>query len=256
MKKYLLLFLLIASPCLAGMGIGGFPYPGPGITAQDTSVGAEFCDGSEVFCTSWETGTDALNTGATGNEDVFSGSAGTPSRVSTTSLDGDYGVELNASVENVSANNGGSGFGNIAWQTGQFKVIAESINTGINIKIGTLYNSTSYTLVSIRIKEDASNYDSVMTANLIAQTTSSTPSDVGTAQVINLGSVYYYKIKWSSGTNVRWKLYNSAKELVYDTGDVAITRTGAVSSIFCTVDGGNATVQYGAVKITTTEPTL
>ena len=30
MIKYLISFLLITSPCLAGMGIGGFPQPGPG----------------------------------------------------------------------------------------------------------------------------------------------------------------------------------------------------------------------------------
>lgn len=33
MIKYLIAFLLIASPCLAGMGIGGFPQPGPGVVS-------------------------------------------------------------------------------------------------------------------------------------------------------------------------------------------------------------------------------
>ena len=31
MIKYLIAFLLIASTCIAGMGIGGFPQPGPGV---------------------------------------------------------------------------------------------------------------------------------------------------------------------------------------------------------------------------------
>lgn len=30
MIKYFLAFILLASPCFAGIGIGGFPYPGPG----------------------------------------------------------------------------------------------------------------------------------------------------------------------------------------------------------------------------------
>ena len=33
MIKYLIAFLLIASPCLAGMGIGVTPYPGPGVSS-------------------------------------------------------------------------------------------------------------------------------------------------------------------------------------------------------------------------------
>lgn len=32
MIKYLIAFMLFTYPCLAGTGIGGFPYPGPGVT--------------------------------------------------------------------------------------------------------------------------------------------------------------------------------------------------------------------------------
>lgn len=39
MKKHLIAFMLFASPCLAGMGIGGFPYPGPGVVAAVVSSG-------------------------------------------------------------------------------------------------------------------------------------------------------------------------------------------------------------------------
>ena len=35
MIKYLIAFMLFSSPCLAGMGIGGFPYPGPGVVGAD-----------------------------------------------------------------------------------------------------------------------------------------------------------------------------------------------------------------------------
>ena len=42
MIKYLIAFLLIASPCLAGMGIGGFPQPGPGVVVG--ANGAAYTD--------------------------------------------------------------------------------------------------------------------------------------------------------------------------------------------------------------------
>lgn len=38
MIKYLLAFLLFYSPCLAGMGLGGFPYPGPGCKDSSGAV--------------------------------------------------------------------------------------------------------------------------------------------------------------------------------------------------------------------------
>lgn len=47
MIKYLTAFILFASPCLAGMGIGGFPYPGPG-SLQQSGITA-FCPGSDIF---------------------------------------------------------------------------------------------------------------------------------------------------------------------------------------------------------------
>lgn len=43
MIKYLITFFLIASPCLAGIGIGGFPQPGPGVVAE-ASGGASYTD--------------------------------------------------------------------------------------------------------------------------------------------------------------------------------------------------------------------
>lgn len=40
MIKYLIAFMLFTSPCLAGMGIGGFPYPGPGMVVGASSSSA------------------------------------------------------------------------------------------------------------------------------------------------------------------------------------------------------------------------
>lgn len=37
MTKYFLAFILLASPCFAGIGIGGFPFPGPGCKPGSTS---------------------------------------------------------------------------------------------------------------------------------------------------------------------------------------------------------------------------
>lgn len=38
MIKYLIAFLLMTTPCLAGMGVGGFPYPGPGVLVANGST--------------------------------------------------------------------------------------------------------------------------------------------------------------------------------------------------------------------------
>ena len=82
MIKYLIAFMLFTSPCLAGMGIGGFPYPGPG--QGGAAAPYSFCDGSELFCTSWETGTTALNTGASSYEGTFDSIEGvSPSKITT-----------------------------------------------------------------------------------------------------------------------------------------------------------------------------
>lgn len=35
--KYIIAFMLLTSPCLAGMGIGGFPYPGPGVVLAEST---------------------------------------------------------------------------------------------------------------------------------------------------------------------------------------------------------------------------
>lgn len=39
MIHYIIAFLLIGSTCLAGMGIGGFPFPGPGVMISNGSSG-------------------------------------------------------------------------------------------------------------------------------------------------------------------------------------------------------------------------
>lgn len=44
MIKYLIAFMLFSSPCLAGMGIGGFPQPGPGVVVVVASAGPTFSD--------------------------------------------------------------------------------------------------------------------------------------------------------------------------------------------------------------------
>lgn len=54
MIKYLTAFLLIASPCFAGMGIGGFPYPGPvaGTRPIPTGFHDTFTESSNIALTS------------------------------------------------------------------------------------------------------------------------------------------------------------------------------------------------------------
>lgn len=62
LMAYFVAFILFAHPCIAGVGIGGFPYPGPGIiTASSTCDGTQsiisgdietFERGNGAFCTS------------------------------------------------------------------------------------------------------------------------------------------------------------------------------------------------------------
>lgn len=79
MTKYFLAFILLASPCFAGMGVGGFPYPGPGVLISGASEWAieddfssntlsnytEFIDGSGALVRS-TTYANLYNSGAGG----------------------------------------------------------------------------------------------------------------------------------------------------------------------------------------------
>ena len=58
MIKYLLVFILLSTPCLAGMGIGGFPQPGPGVLA--TSVGGS-CSTQSVLLNQIDNATTNFN---------------------------------------------------------------------------------------------------------------------------------------------------------------------------------------------------
>ena len=60
MIKYLIAFLLIASPCLAGMGIGGFPQPGPGVVVGTSGP-------VEVASDDFSSYSHATNLGGTAN---------------------------------------------------------------------------------------------------------------------------------------------------------------------------------------------
>lgn len=70
MIKYLITFLLFTYPCLAGMGIGGFPYPGPGVLPIPYTL--------TIDGTGWD-GTDSVSVGgstytADGTKSGLSGS--------------------------------------------------------------------------------------------------------------------------------------------------------------------------------------
>lgn len=60
MIKYFLAFILLALPCFAGMGIGGFPYPGPGVVANSggsTTVLDDFLTVGPTLGSNWATTT-------------------------------------------------------------------------------------------------------------------------------------------------------------------------------------------------------
>lgn len=216
---------------------------------------SEFCTGTEAFCTSWETGSDALNTGASGNEDVWETSWGSPTRGLVSGDEGDYGLILNESNEGVSTTNGGSYFGSSAWVTGQFIVMSNNMSVEATSSITYLYNNSSYTVISLRLEEDDGDYDTTMRIGVVAQKTSGTTNTIGTAQTITMGDVYYYKMFWGSGTVTRWKLYDSSKTLLYDSGDVAITRSNTLNSLQSNISS-TTVVHQSAVKVTSYEPTL
>ena len=56
MIKYVLAFILLASPGIAGMGIGGFPYPGPGMATASvpSSSACNSATDADVFCEDFE----------------------------------------------------------------------------------------------------------------------------------------------------------------------------------------------------------
>lgn len=80
MIKYLIAFILFASPCLAGMGIGVFPYPGPGVVVADEYTSVFFDDfnraDSATVGGSWTSETDTSSLlSITGDALVWNGSS-------------------------------------------------------------------------------------------------------------------------------------------------------------------------------------
>lgn len=218
MINYFLVFMLFASPCLAGMGIGGFPYPGPGVPITGAFTG--FCDGTDLFCTSWETGSDALNTGATGNEDVFNSSVGTFTRT-TGGADGTYRIIGDGAY--IIATNGGSGFGESVTVTGYFKFDDE--NAGESEILQLFEPISSYELVRFQRAVDGNTSDNLIPINFKAKLTSFTPTDVSIGVVSLSEDVWYhYSLIYNLTTNnARFTIYDSVGSVVLDTGNLALT---------------------------------
>lgn len=246
MIKHFIAFMLLASPCLAGMGIGGFPYPGPGVAIISAPTG--FCDGSDLFCTSWETGTDVLNTGATGNEDTLSTSDTTNFVVSTANtIDGGrYLYGQNTDYLNIT--NGGGDIGPSCTFTGSFRIDSENANPS---NLVLIYDSSSYYTVLTLIRD----YDSNLSDNLVpiivkGKFTSSTLETVSPLDVsLALGTIYHYSMVYNTTTNIaRVIIYNPSNGIILDTGDIAVTINLVISSVKLAATGYGY-VSHDAVKV-------
>lgn len=108
---YLIALLLFALPCLAGMGIGGFPYPGPGVV--DIVASTWTCDDADIFCEGFEGFTDCGNdaAGATNCNYTYTSSEPTGTSVVFSSpsgpggQDGSYVLSVDDSSSSLSGNN-------------------------------------------------------------------------------------------------------------------------------------------------------
>lgn len=105
MIRYLIAFLLIASPCLAGMGIGGFPQPGPGVVIAAAPSGDSCADG---FVLSWHAEnvdvTQGTPAGCSAIGDSVATANSTVTLDGTSVSDGSYAILSNAAYEYYTLN--------------------------------------------------------------------------------------------------------------------------------------------------------
>ncbi len=220
MKKLIIIFLILVVPCFAYADLDTFV----GSESIDTFVGSESidsavgivvsgggvvtaCSGSEVFCTSWEDGSDELNTGG---DSVFASKAGSPTRSISGNFDGDYGLE-------ITGTNGGYVTTIVGTETDiyfrvAFKISSEpeTINTGAYMDLLQLRNTSAYEQFKVSIKEDAGNYDTVYELALQAKTTSTSFVVVG-SNYTSLNDDTWYQITGSylGGTSIALTLYSA-----------------------------------------------
>lgn len=215
MKRILALWmaasLFVAQPCYAVVLVGFGQSP----------PAADLCDGTDTFCTSWETGTNALNTGATGNEDVFNLSGGSFSRT-TGGTDGTYRI-TGEYGSYVGTSNGGTGFGESVTVTGYFRFDDE--NSGES-EIVQLYEPAAwYELVKIQRATDVVTDNNLVPINVKMKLTSSTLTEVSMGVVsLNEDEWYHYSLVYNLTTNTaRVIIYNSSDSSVLDTGAQSLT---------------------------------
>lgn len=215
-KLIIALFLLFTIP---SWGIAGSQQIRNVVTmAKTQGGGSEFCDGTDVFCTSWETGTDALNTGATGNEDVWDSSTGTTSRI-IYAYEGTYGLSTGA-VNSYVEKNFGSDL-TAATQDMYFEIDTESMATGNNAILSALRNSGGTNLVVVYIVEDANPDDSTVLFRVSCWLASSLVQ-VGSDQNISLDTRYRVTTSYDTVANTfSWVLKDeSGSEITSGSGSL------------------------------------
>lgn len=202
-----------------------------------------------AFCTGWEEGSDALNTGAT-VESVWSSATVSPSRVASAFAEGSY------AMQGVSGDYLTKHFGSqqtYLETTFAFTVTAENLSAAAAVMRLHEDGAGAGNLLSIYINDDANTSDSNI---LIFGHSKISGSEVliGANQTIQLNTKYFVKGWYHKGVKAGWALYDSAGVELYSTGDVTGTYNyGANNLKLGAITGSGTTRRFDAVRVSTTE---
>lgn len=239
MKRILALWLaamlIVVQPCYAvvTVGFGAAPV-------------SEYCDGTDIFCTSWETGTGATNAGATGNEDTFEASSGSPERYETTTPLGSYAVRV-VNGAYVESTNGGAGYGASISSSGYFRMDDESAGSGRVVVFRD--NNSYYNFMSLARMTDGSTSDNVVPMGVVGKFTSGTETTVETFNVSE-DEWYKYEMSYNMTTDIaRLVVRTTTDVLVYDSGDITVTLGFTIESCRIYSEGSSGYITVDGIKI-------
>lgn len=237
----LLIALLVL--CTANISSAGMQSPRNFVKAP--SGASEFCSGTELFCTSWESGTDALNTGATGNEDVFTSSAGTISR-GAYSYKGDYGFITSTNNSYVGAVLGTYAATELRMF---FELSSESMGSGQLAYLIEMKNSTNTgDLIDLYITDDASTSDSNVLARCKAHNGTSLV-DIGDI-AITLNTRYEAVLRYSNiSDTVSCEILNETGTQVGIASETT-TSSASIGRFYIGPQSYTFGVKIGAIKVT------
>ena len=242
LAPWLAAMLIAVQPCYAVVMVG----------FGQSEPSADFCGGTDTFCTSWETGTGAQNTSPSSNEDTFDAVTGTLTKLSsgcavgTACVQGEYG----STQAYVKATNGGTGFGsNAVTVSGYFRFDDE--NSGAS-NVVVIYESAAWYEVA-RIERSSSEVvtdDNTVPVNVKIKLTSSTATEVQLNINLTEDVWYKYTIVYNQSTNTAsCDIKTTSDTSVYSSGNLSLTvDPGTIEEVWF----GNAAygkVSHDGVKI-------